>query len=186
VLVNGATGGVGSFAVQIAAARGAEVIATARTPEQAALVRSLGAAHVVDWSTGDLAEAVGVIAPDGVDGLVDLVKHATSMEIGVGEDEAHAAFAAFCRAVLRPGGRASSVTNGGDPALLGDVVCTNVHSTPTRASLARLAALVEDGAVVVPVHETVAFDDIEDAFERLQAGPALGKISVILEPRSTP
>ncbi len=42
VLVNGATGGVGSFAVQIAVARGAEVVATARTPEQEAFVRGLG------------------------------------------------------------------------------------------------------------------------------------------------
>ncbi|BEP13350.1 NADP-dependent oxidoreductase [Acidothermaceae bacterium B102] len=181
VLVNGATGGVGLYAVQIAAASGAEVVATARTPEQVALVRSLGATHVVDWSAGDLIEQVRAVVPGGVDGLVDLAKHATSTVMGVGEDEAHATFARVCRALLRPGGRAASTTNGGVPELLGDIVCTNVHSTPTPQSIARLSALVDDGAVMPPVHETFAFDDLEVAFAHLAAGPSLGKISVLLD-----
>jgi len=185
VLVNGATGGVGTFAVQIAAARGCEVIATARTPEQMALVRSLGATHVVDWSAGELVEQVRTFAPGGVDGFVDLVKHAPSMKMGVGEDEAHRLFAELCRGLLRDGGRASSVTNGGVPELLGGIVCANVHSTPTPESIARLTELVESGSVVAPIHGTVDFDDIEVAFERLDAGPALGKISVVLEQGST-
>lgn len=182
VLVNGATGGVGVFAVQIAAARGATVIATARTPEQQALVRKLGATHVVDWTAGDLVTQVRAVAPDGIDGFVDLVKHAPSMAIGVGEDEAHALFAALCRGLLRPGGRAASVTNGGVPELLGDIACANVHSTPTPESLARLAGMVEAGTVVVPVHAVFAFDDIGAAFDLLARGPALGKISIVMEP----
>jgi NADPH:quinone reductase-like Zn-dependent oxidoreductase len=181
VLVNGATGGVGTYAVQIAAARGAEVVATARTAEQADLVRRLGASHVVDWSDGDLVGAVRAVAPDGIDGFVDLVKHVDSTEMGVGEDEAHALFAALCRGLLREGGRASSVTNGGVPELLGGIPCLNVHSTPTPESLARLADLVDAGDVVVPIHATYAFDDVEAAFARLATGPALGKISVVLD-----
>lgn len=186
VLVNGATGGVGCFAVQIAAATGAEVVATARTPEQVALVRSLGATHVLDWTAGDLVEQVRALVPGGVDGLVDLVKHATSTEMGVGEDEAHAAFARLCHGLLGPGGRAASVTNGGVPALLGDIVCTNVHSTPTPESIARLTALVDAGDVVAPVHETFAFADLEVAFAHLAAGPSLGKISVLLDQSGPP
>jgi NADPH:quinone reductase-like Zn-dependent oxidoreductase len=179
VLVNGATGGVGVFAVQIAAALGAEVIATARTPEQVELVRSLGAAHVVDW-TGDLVAQVRTAAPDGIDGFVDLVRHVDSAILGEGEEEGHVLFARLCHALLRDGGRASSVTNGGVPDLLGHVVCTNVHSTPSPEGIGRLTALVESGHVRVPVHETFAFDDIARAFERLRSGPALGKISVLL------
>jgi NADPH2:quinone reductase len=182
VLVNGATGGVGTYAVQIAVARGAEVVATARTPEQADLVRRLGATHVVDWTDGDLIGAVRSVAPEGIDGFVDLVKHVNSAELGVGEDEAHALFAELCRGLLREGGRASSVTNGGVPELLGGIPCLNVHSTPTPESLARLADLVERGAVVAPIDATFAFDDIEAAFAQLAAGPALGKISVVLTP----
>ena len=181
VLVNGATGGVGSYAVQIAAARGAEVVATARTADQQEFVRSLGAKHVVDWTAGDLIEQVRAVAPDGVDGYVDLVKHAPSMQIGVGEDEAHRRFATLCRGLLRRGGRASSVTNGGVPELLGDIVCTNVHSTPSPQSIARLSNLVEAGSVVAPIQDTFSFDDIASAFDQLAAGPARGKISVVLD-----
>jgi NADPH:quinone reductase-like Zn-dependent oxidoreductase len=71
VLIVGATGGVGSFAVQLAAARGATVIATG-LPEDAQRLRGLGATHVVDYRQ-PLAEQVRSAAPEGVDGLIDLV-----------------------------------------------------------------------------------------------------------------
>ena len=64
---------------------------------------------------------------------------------------------------------------------LGPIVCTNVHSTPTPASIGRLNALVEAGALVPPIQATFGFDDIEAAFDRLARGPALGKISVVLD-----
>jgi NADPH:quinone reductase-like Zn-dependent oxidoreductase len=55
VLVNGAGGGVGTFAVQIAAALGAEITGVC-SPGNAGLVRSLGAAHVIDYTTEDFAD----------------------------------------------------------------------------------------------------------------------------------
>ncbi len=121
--------------------------------------------------------------PQGVDGFVDLVPHARSSVMGVGERDGHAEFARLCRGLLRAGGRASSVTNGGVPELLGDIVCTNVHSTPTPETLGRLTALVEAGSVTAPIQDSFSFDRIDDAFERLLAGPALGKISVVLDPQ---
>src|SRR5947209_8432649 len=66
LLVSGATGGVGSIAVQLAAAAGATVIATGKPGAQADYLTGLGAHHVVDW-TGDLAAQVKNIAPEGVD-----------------------------------------------------------------------------------------------------------------------
>ncbi|UQX87406.1 NADP-dependent oxidoreductase [Jatrophihabitans telluris] len=184
VLVNGATGGVGVYAIQIAAACGAEVIATARTYEQQTLARSLGAKHVIDWSAGDLVEQVRALVPAGVHGFIDLVKHVDSARIGENEAEAHALVARLCRGLLREGGRAASVTNGGVPELLGDIPCANVHSSPTPESIARLTALVEAGQVVAPVYATYRFAELAAAFDLLAAGPALGKISVILEPGS--
>jgi NADPH:quinone reductase-like Zn-dependent oxidoreductase len=64
-------------------------------------------------------------------------------------------------------------------------VCTNVHSTPSPESIARLTELVECGAVSAPIRQTFAFDDLERAFACLLAGPAQGKISVVLDPSGT-
>ncbi len=72
VLVVGATGGVGGFAVQLAAARGAEVIATVGAEDEARL-RELGAAETIDFTSEDVVAAVRDRYPDGVDALVDLV-----------------------------------------------------------------------------------------------------------------
>jgi tetratricopeptide (TPR) repeat protein len=62
LLVSGATGGVGAFAVQLAAAQGAYVIATARPGEDEAYLRDLGAHHTVDF-TGDVVSRGGRLAP---------------------------------------------------------------------------------------------------------------------------
>ena len=71
-LVVGATGGVGSYAVQLAARRGARVIATARKAN-VAFARELGAAQTIDHTTEDLVESVLVAHPDGIEAIVDVV-----------------------------------------------------------------------------------------------------------------
>lgn len=71
VLIAGATGGVGAYAVQLAAAAGATVIATARPGKEAEFVTGLGAAHVVDH-TGDIDAQVRALAPAGVSAAVHL------------------------------------------------------------------------------------------------------------------
>lgn len=71
VLVNGASGGVGSFAIQVARALGAEVTAVC-SGRNAALVSSLGAAHVVDYTREDFARAVEAGAAP-YDAILDLV-----------------------------------------------------------------------------------------------------------------
>src|SRR5215207_4506050 len=66
VLVSGATGGVGAYAVQLVAARSATVIATAAPGDEENFVRDLGASHGVDYR-GDVAEQVRAIRPGGVE-----------------------------------------------------------------------------------------------------------------------
>jgi len=178
VLVNGATGGLGTFAVQIAKARGADVVATARSAGRAELLRSLGADQVVDPTQDDLVKLVREVVPEGVDGLVDFVKHVDSAVMGQGEDDAHREFARLCHGVLREGGRAASVTNGGVPELMGPIGFANIHSTPSPSNLARLSALVDERGVTPVVMETFGFGDIEAAFGRLLAGGMAGKIAV--------
>jgi len=72
VLIVGATGGVGSLAVQLAAQSGLTVIATAR-PDEDAFVRELGATDTIDYSSGSVADAVRSRHPGGIAALIDLV-----------------------------------------------------------------------------------------------------------------
>jgi NADPH:quinone reductase-like Zn-dependent oxidoreductase len=72
VLIVGATGGVGTFAVQLAARRGATVVATVR-PDDETFVGELGATQTIDYWAGGVGNAVRRLYPDGVTALVDLV-----------------------------------------------------------------------------------------------------------------
>src|SRR5215210_3998786 len=72
VLIVGATGGVGAYAVQLATRRGAHVIATARQANEA-FVRQLGAAETIDHTREDLVEAVRAAHPDGIEAVIDVV-----------------------------------------------------------------------------------------------------------------
>jgi NADPH2:quinone reductase len=71
VVVMGATGGVGGYAVQMARARGAHVIATVRGDADEA--RTLGAEEVYDTKSVDVIDALHKAHPDGVDAILDLV-----------------------------------------------------------------------------------------------------------------
>jgi NADPH:quinone reductase-like Zn-dependent oxidoreductase len=77
VLVWGATGGVGVFAVQLARATGAEVVATTRQPEAEPELRRLGATHVLSSDPATVAERVRGLYPHGVDLALDYVGPAT-------------------------------------------------------------------------------------------------------------
>ena len=81
LLVHGAAGGVGSFVVQLARARGATIIGTAR-PGNHDYVRSLGATPV---SYGDgLTDRIRVLAPDGVDAVIDTAGSDEAIDVSVG------------------------------------------------------------------------------------------------------
>ncbi|MCU1644881.1 MAG: NADP-dependent oxidoreductase [Nocardia sp.] len=72
ILINGATGGVGQFAVQFAAQRGLRVIATAGQ-DMADYLRELGAAEIVDRAQGNTVDQVQAAYPKGIDAVLDLV-----------------------------------------------------------------------------------------------------------------
>jgi NADPH:quinone reductase-like Zn-dependent oxidoreductase len=72
VIVHGASGAVGSLALQFAKLRGARVLATASGEDGVAFVRDLGADMAVDGRHGDIAAAVSRFAPDGVDAVLAL------------------------------------------------------------------------------------------------------------------
>jgi NADPH:quinone reductase len=72
VLVAGGAGAVGHAAVELARWAGATVVATVSGPEKAALARAAGAHHVVNYRTGDTAEAIRAAVPAGVDVVVEV------------------------------------------------------------------------------------------------------------------
>jgi NADPH2:quinone reductase len=121
VLVVGASGGVGSFAVQLAAGRGAEVIATAR-PNQVERLRDLGAVACVDYTAASVPDQVTEIAPAGVDVLWDLVSDRDT-------------FAANLQ-LLKQGGRAASSRYAASTDASAAVQAVNLDLTGTHGSLA--------------------------------------------------
>jgi NADPH:quinone reductase-like Zn-dependent oxidoreductase len=160
VLVSGATGGVGSLAVQLAAARGARVLATARQGAATEFVRRLGAAEAVDH-TGDLPAAVRSAAPEGV----TKVLHA-------------AGDPAVLAGLLAVGGRLVSVVGAtAEQAGRDDVTVIGVMAMYTPEKLHGLLEQVAAGELTVSVATTHPLDDAADALAAFGAGK-LGKIVV--------
>lgn len=164
VLILGATGGVGSFAIQLAAERGARVIASVR-PGDEAFVTDLGADATVDY-TGDVAAAIRERHPDGVDALIDLVHRDPSD------------FAAMA-GLVRPGGRATSVVGGaGEATELGGVAVSNVGGN--SAHLTALADRVAHGTLRVPVRRTYPLADAADALHDFTVQHTVGKLVIVV------
>jgi NADPH:quinone reductase-like Zn-dependent oxidoreductase len=162
VLVVGATGGVGSFAVQLAAIRGAAVVASVR-PGDEDFVRDLGASDTVDY-TGDLAAEVHARWPDGIDAVIDLV------------NREQPAFAALTE-LVRPGGVAVSVVGGaGEASSIGEVRVANVSGA--ASNLAPLGELVTAGRVRVHVSRTYALSEAAAALRDFRDEHTLGKIVI--------
>ena len=160
VLVCGATGGVGSIAVQRAAAAGATVIATARPGRAEEYVRGLGATHAVDY-TGDITAAVHALAPDGVDKAL----HAAGDPAAIGK-------------LVRAGGAVAS-TMGATAGQLGrdDVTVTAIMAAPTAGKLARLLDDLAGGKLRVNIEAAVPLERAHEALQAFADG-TLGKVLV--------
>ncbi len=160
VLVSGATGGVGGYAVQMASAGGALVLATARPGEASDFVRGLGADAAIDY-TGDLAAAVRAAAPEGVTAVV----HA-------------AGDVAALAALLSPGGRLVSALGAtAEQAGRDDVTVTGVMAVAEPKKFAALLASVAAGTLRVPVARTYPLDRATRALADF-SGHKLGKLVI--------
>ena len=164
VLVLAAAGGVGHLAVQIAKARGANVIGTARAAKHAFLAE-LGADEAIDYTTEDVAGRAGA-----VDVVLDLV----------GGEPGLAALPA-----VREGGLFVAVPSPRDIAALreraGDRIrVTAILVEPDRAGLEALAGLVESGALRVHVERTFPLEEAARAHELGETGRTTGKLVLTL------
>jgi NADPH:quinone reductase-like Zn-dependent oxidoreductase len=162
VLIVGATGGVGTFAIQLSRLRHAHVIASVR-PGDEAFVGDLGAAETVDY-TGDIIATIRDRYPDGIDAVIDAVNR---------DADAFAALAGL----VRDGGRATSVVGGaGEASSLGGVTVSNAGGDP--AHLPTLAGLIVQGELRAAVRRTYALADAAQALEDFANDHTLGKLAI--------
>jgi NADPH:quinone reductase-like Zn-dependent oxidoreductase len=180
VLVRGATGGVGLAAVQLAAAAGATVVATASGAERAAAVRRLGATHVVDHREGDFVDAV-LAATDGsgVDLTLDLVG-------GPGFDALPDVTCERGRIVVAgaASGDYPSIAVGRitlkSLTLTGLLFGRVMHLPRVHAMLARHLSGVAAGDLTMPIDRVFPLAEAAAAHEHVGSGRPLGR--VILRP----
>lgn len=165
VLVNGASGGVGTFAVPIAKSFGAEVTGTCRV-EKADLVRSLGADHVLDYRAEDFTAG-----PRRYDLVLDLA----------GKQPL-----AACRRALTPEGVYVAVA--GAPsrllrvALFGGRRMVAFIAHTNRADLEVLAGMLETGTLRPVIDRRFPLAETAEALRVLGAGDARGKLVVTVSP----
>jgi NADPH:quinone reductase-like Zn-dependent oxidoreductase len=159
LLIHGAAGGVGHLAVQVAKARGANVVATARA-EQADWLRELGADQVIDYRSERFEDLVGEL-----DAVIDFP----------------GSYGERSLPVLRPGGMLVSVPSGVPEELIAKARergrrVTGFLVEPDPVGLAGLVHLVEDGRLQVKVDRTFDLEQVAEAHRLAEAGHCGGKI----------
>ncbi|MBF6170410.1 NADP-dependent oxidoreductase [Nocardia blacklockiae] len=154
VLVTGAAGAVGGFAVELAARRGLRVVALAAAADHDWLRRA-GAERVVDRDAGEVADEVRRLVPQGVDGAID------TAGLGV-------------RALAAVRTRGAYVTVAGSPPPI-PLRGITVHQQWISADGAALADLADAG-LTLRVADTLPLDRAADAHRRLAAGGLRGRL----------
>jgi NADPH:quinone reductase-like Zn-dependent oxidoreductase len=168
ILIVGATGGVGSYATQLAARRGARVIATARRTNES-LVRELGAAETIDHTTEDLVDTVRMAHPDGIEAVIDMVSDRETL--------------GRVSTIVNEGGRLASSVYAVDVDELAKrgIVGTNVSMQPGARRLEELSRMVDAGELAVRLDRTFPLESAPGALEQRRIGHVRGKIVLLLD-----
>lgn len=173
VLILGASGGVGSYAVQIAKARAAEVTGVC-SPAKVDLVRALGADHVIDYNREDFADG-----RQRYDVILDIAGNPALSRL-------RRALTPTGTAVL-VGGEDGDRLTGMNRQLLALARAPFVRQrvallTPEERAthIERLTALIEAGKVTPSVDRTYPLEQAPEAMRHLEAGQARGKVAITL------
>jgi NADPH:quinone reductase-like Zn-dependent oxidoreductase len=172
VLVLGASGGVGSYVVQLAKAFGAEVTGVASTAKLD-LVRSLGADHVVDYTREDFASG-----EHRYDLVIDLAGNPTLSRL-------RRALTSRGTAVIAGGEEGGSFSGGMNRQLRALALSpfvgqrlTICASSERGSDIARLAELVASGSVTPAIDRTFPLSRAPEAMRELEAGRVRGKVAI--------
>ena len=167
VLIVGATGGVGSYALQLATRRGARVIATARQANEA-YARELGAAETVDHTRSDLLNAVTITHPHGIDAIIDVVSERDELGRIAG--------------LVKEGGRIASSVYAAEVESLAQhgIKATNVSVHPDARRLEKLSQMVDAGELTVRLERTFPLEKAPEALDESRSGHVRGKIVLLV------
>jgi NADPH:quinone reductase-like Zn-dependent oxidoreductase len=162
VLITAAAGGVGHLAVQIAAHRGARVVATANLRNHD-FVRSLGAETVIDYTEEDVAQAIRARYPNGVDKALNGV--AGEMANGI-------------VATLRDGGHMVDLPGAVTASRPGVRIDSDYVVRADGARLRLLARLIDDDFLRVEFHDIMPFERAPDALAEVMGKHVRGKVGL--------
>jgi NADPH:quinone reductase-like Zn-dependent oxidoreductase len=157
VLVHGGSGGVGSFAIPIAKARGAKVIATASTEHQS-LLKQLGVDQAIDYKTTKFEDVV-----KDVDLVLNCVR-ADALARSYG--------------VVKKGGTIVSITDEPDQAECAkrSLTCSRMGANPDAKVLEELTKLIEARKMTPIVSQTLPLAEASKAHQQIETRHTLGKI----------
>ncbi|HEY6065690.1 MAG TPA: NADP-dependent oxidoreductase [Thermoanaerobaculia bacterium] len=163
VIVHGASGGVGTLALQFAKWRGARVLATASGRDGVRLARRLGADVAIDGKQEDLLEAARRFAPGGVDAVLAFVGGKSL---------------ARCLDALKPRGGRLAYPNGVEPVprKRRGVRFVVYDGLPGVKEFARLNRAVTGAKVKVPIAKSYELSRADDAYRFVRKGHVLGKV----------
>ena len=163
VLILGASGGVGSYAIQLAKARNAEVIGVA-SEENHKYMRSLGADHTIDYHDRDVGEATKEVYSEGVDLIFDCTSGKTMKE---------------SLKALKAGGKMVSIlTQKGD--IEEDINFEFIFVEPNSTQLDHLSELVENDQLKVNISKKYQLDEVAEALKQIKTLHTTGKIVLVM------
>ncbi|MEX0660467.1 MAG: NADP-dependent oxidoreductase [Balneolaceae bacterium] len=161
VLILGASGGVGTMAIQLAKTFDAKVIGVA-SEKNHAYMKELGADETIDYSNNHVGKAVNKVAPDGV----DLIFHCSR---GDSLDQT--------KDTLKKGGHLVSITNS-KPEVRDDIQFNYVFVEPNAVQLKHLQELANDGKWEMPVSETFSLEEVSKALQQVESLHTRGKLVI--------
>src|SRR5262249_45080533 len=176
VLIHGATGGVGTFAVQLAKAFGAEVTAVCST-RNVELVRSLGADHIVDYQKEDVTKRRErydlILAVNGYHPLLSYRRalRPTGRYVMIGASNAHL-MQALLQVVL-----VGSMLSRAGKRKMGLLMMRN----PPQKDLAQLRDLLEARAVKPVIDRRYPLGEAAEAVRYVEDGHARGKVVLVMD-----